>query len=234
MKKKLVIFSGSGLDSESGISTFRGDDNNCLWDEYNVKDVASIEGWRRNRQLVLDFYNKRHNQLSTVVPNSAHFDIAELEKDYDVINITQNVSDLLERGGSTNILHLHGELTKMRTCLTNEILPWKQGIDLETSSQTDDGESLRPHIVWFGEAVPNMTPAIEIVKEADIFVVIGTSLQVYPAANLLDYVGDDVPIFVVDPQSVVDPYAFDTSRMNITYIKEVATSGVKKLIELLK
>lgn len=223
--KKIVVFTGAGISAESGVKTFR--DSDGMWEEFNVMDVASIQGWRKNRQLVLDFYNKRRKHLSTVVPNSAHIDLAELENDFEVYHITQNVDDLLERAGCSNILHLHGELTKMRGFDSGDIYDWNEDFEIKIDSTTNDGELLRPHIVWFGEAVPNITKAIEMVKNADIFVVIGTSLQVYPAANLINYVDTDNPIFLIDPNKV------EYGDSNITHIKEVATIGVKRLIEKL-
>lgn len=226
-KKKLVIFSGAGLDVESGISAFRGSKDN-LWEEYDVMDVASIQGWRKDRQLVLNFYNERRKHLSTVVPNSAHIDLVELEKEYEVFHITQNVSDLLERAGCSNILHLHGELTKMRSWDSSTIYDWDPDFEIKTDSLDDNGELLRPHIVWFGEDVPNMNKALRIAKEADIFVVIGSSLQVYPAASLIEHVKYGKPIYIVDPNGV------DYLDSGTTHIKEVATVGVKQLIKLLK
>lgn len=230
MKKKIVIFSGAGLDAESGIKTFR--DSDGLWENYNVMDVATLDGWHRNRQLVLDFYNERHRQISTVKPNSAHEDIASLESDFEVYNITQNVSDLLERAGCTNVLHLHGELNKMRTWYTNEIYDWPEDMDLTINSTTDDDQLLRPHIVWFGEDVPNMKKAIEITETADIFVIIGSSLQVYPAANLFAYVKPDTKIYVIDPNKL--DYGSVSTLYNITQIQKTATEGMKELINILK
>lgn len=227
-KKKLVIFTGSGISAESGIKTFR--DSDGLWENYNVDDVASIDGWRRNRKLVIDFYNERRKHLSTVSPNSAHTDLVELERDYDVTIITQNVDDLHERAGSSNILHLHGELVTMKACGNGEVFEWPQEVELTISSTAPDGSALRPNIVWFGEQVPNMSKACKIASEADIFVVIGSSLQVYPAASLLGYVDDTSPIYIIDPNVVGSITNYD----NMIHIKEVATEGVKKLIEYLK
>ncbi len=225
MKKKLVIFTGAGISAESGVATFR--DSDGLWEQYNVMDVASIDGWRKNRQLVLDFYNLRHKQMNSVEPNSAHIDLAELEKDFDVTIITQNVDCLHEKAGSTNVLHLHGEINKMRTCISEEIYDWEPDFEIKIDSRTKDDEQLRPFIVWFGEAVPNMDKANKIAQQADIFVVIGTSLQVYPAANIVSYVRTDIPIYVVDPNYT------PTYDLMCTHIKKVATLGVKDLIELL-
>lgn len=224
MKKKLVIFTGAGISAESGIQTFR--DSDGLWEQYNVEDVATKTGWQRNRALVLEFYNKRHTQLKNVKPNNAHKILAELEKYYDVQIITQNVDDLHERAGSSNILHLHGELTKCRAAGNGEIFDWHPDFELTTSTTAPDGSVLRPHIVWFGEDVPNITKAIKIAESAEIFVVIGTSLQVYPAANLVNYVDDRVPIYVVDPGYVEADFPFK-------HINKVATEGVKELRDIL-
>jgi len=223
MKKKMVVFSGAGLDVESGIQAFRTDGG--LWYEYNVEDVATIEGWRKNRQLVLKFYNERHKQLDTVVPNSAHLYLAELEKKYDVYHITQNVSNLLERAGCTNVLHLHGQLTKMRAFNNNTVYDWPKDFDIQTDSVDENGDTLRPHIVWFGEDVPNMGKAEKLTKDADILIVIGTSLQVYPAANLLYKVNFRTPVYYIDPS--ISDVGIDIR--NFTHIKETATEGVKQL-----
>jgi len=225
MKKKLVILSGAGLDAESGVSTFR--DSDGLWEKHRVEDVASYNGWILNRKLVLDFYNARHKQLSEVEPNSAHYTFAELENDFDVYHITQNVSDLLERGGCTNVLHLHGELTKMRSCGDGKIYDWPSDLILETYSEAPDGSALRPHIVWFGESVPKLTEAEKIVFDADILVIIGTSMQVYPAAGLIDCAPDDIPIYIINPQNTYDGWR------KVNHIDDVATSGTKKLKETL-
>jgi NAD-dependent deacetylase len=224
-KKKLVVFTGSGISQESGIETFRGGENST-WGRYNVEDVATKDGWLRNRALVLEFYNKRHAQLKTVEPNNAHKILAELEKDFDVQIITQNVDDLHERAGSSNILHLHGELTKCRATGNGEVFDWYPDFELTTSTIAPDGSMLRPHIVWFGEDVPNMTKAVKIASEAEIFVVIGTSLQVYPAANLVNYVDVRVPIYVIDPGYVYADFPFK-------HIEKVATEGVEELREIL-
>lgn len=197
MKKKLVVLSGAGVSAESGVATFR--DAGGLWEGHNVMDVASPEGFQRNPQLVLDFYNQRRRQLQTVHPNKGHKIIAELEEHFDVHVITQNVDDLHERAGSTKVLHLHGELLKARSIKKyNDIIDWTGDInigDLHPHSR----QQLRPHIVWFGEAVPAIPDAIEIVEQADYLIVIGTSLQVYPAAGLIEYAKIDIPIFYIDP-----------------------------------
>lgn len=223
--KKLVILTGAGISAESGIKTFR--DSDGLWENYRIEDVATYDGWIKNKQLVLDFYNSRHSDLKNAQPNDAHYILAELEKDFDVHIVTQNVDDLHERGGSSNVLHLHGELTKMRSTKNNKVYDWPYDVDLEMDSTAPDGTELRPHIVWFGEDVPKRYEAMNIVESADIFVIIGTSLEVYPAAGLIDYVKDGVPIYLVNPEDVYDGWR------KITHIKKVATKGVKELKEKL-
>jgi len=223
MKKKIVVFTGAGISAESGIQTFR--DSDGLWEQYDVKDVATIDGWRKDRKLVLKFYNERHKQLDTVEPNSAHYFLAELEQKYDVQIVTQNVDDLHERAGSTNVLHLHGQLTKMRAFNNNTVYDWPKDFDIQTDSVDENGDTLRPHIVWFGEDVPNMGKAEKLTKEADILIVIGTSLQVYPAANLLYKVNFRTHTYYIDPSD--SDVGIDIR--NFTHIKETATKGVKKL-----
>ncbi len=196
MKKKLVVLSGAGVSAESGIKTFR--DAGGLWEGHNVMEVASPEGWHKNPALVLDFYNKRRRQLFEVQPNNAHKHIAHLEQYFDVSVITQNVDDLHERAGSTNVLHLHGELLKARS-INNELDVIEWTADINEGDLHTDGHQLRPHIVWFGEAVPAIIDAMQIVQQADYLIVIGTSLQVYPAAGLIDYAKPDIPIFYIDP-----------------------------------
>ncbi len=195
-KKKLVVLTGAGISAESGISTFR--DAGGLWEGHDVMEVASPEGWRKNRELVLDFYNQRRRQLHEVKPNLGHITLAELQKDFDVHIITQNVDNLHEQAGSTKVLHLHGELFKVRSTQNPDyILDWQH--DLIVGDVDDKGFQLRPHIVWFGEAVPALEEAVEITQQADYFAVIGTSLQVYPAAGLLHYTHYNVPVFYIDP-----------------------------------
>jgi len=231
-KKKIAVLTGAGVSAESGFATFR--DSGGLWEKYDVNEVASIEGWYRNRKLVLDFYNERRKQLKDARPNAAHIAIADLENDFDVQVITQNVDNLHEKAGSTRVLHLHGELTKVRpedglyesTYRTDEVIDI--GYDeVHLGDKAPNGEQLRPHIVFFGEAVPNIEKAIDIVEKADILLIVGTSMQVYPAAGLYRYAGNNVPIYVIDPQDVPvhDP--------RITHIKDVATKGMKKFVELL-
>lgn len=224
--KKLVVLSGAGMSAESGIKTFR--DHDGLWENYNVTDVASIEGWVRDPRLVLDFYNQRRKQLLECKPNAGHMGIAELEKYFDVDIITQNIDDLHEQAGSSKVLHLHGELKKVRSTLDESLVYDLDGWELNWGDKCEKGSQLRPHIVWFGEAVPAIEPAIELTWQADIFVVVGTSLNVYPAAGLLQYVSRETPIYLIDPGQPLY-----TPAPNITFINERATTGVKKLIKLL-
>lgn len=227
MKRKLVILTGAGVSAESGISTFR--DSNGLWENFKVEEVASIEGWYENPFLVLDFYNARRAQLAYVKPNEAHLAIAGLEKDYDVTVVTQNVDNLHERAGSTRIIHLHGELTKVRPENTyNEMDGFSEesvfdiGTDyINMGDVAPNGAQLRPHIVWFGEAVPKINIAINAVEEADLLLIVGTSLQVYPAAGLYAYAKSDTPIYIIDPNDV------PVKDSRITHIKEVATKGME-------
>ena len=227
MKKKLVILTGAGVSAESGISTFR--DSNGLWENFKVEEVASIEGWYENPFLVLDFYNARRAQLANVRPNEAHLAIAGLEKDYDVTVVTQNVDNLHERAGSTRIIHLHGELTKVRPENTyNEMDGFSEesvfdiGTDyINMGDVAPNGAQLRPHIVWFGEAVPKINIAIDAVEEADLLLIVGTSLQVYPAADLYAYAKSDTPIYIIDPNDVT------VRDARVTHIKEVATKGME-------
>lgn len=274
--QKLVVLSGAGVSAESGIKTFR--DSNGLWEEYRVEDVASIDGWHRNRELVIEFYNQRRRQLETAQPNDAHKLIAALEKTYNVTVITQNVDNLHERGGSTNIIHLHGELTKVRSVKVRECdyshpdtvasrndvaahnvaashndvaghnvaashntvaahnhaaesasktvfdIGYK---DIHLGDLAPDGGQLRPHIVWFGEAVPELARAAKTVEQADILLIIGTSLNVYPAAGLINYTNPECRIFLIDPRPI---------RVNVSNFKQIqakATDGMRKLMEIL-
>ncbi|MDV3864825.1 NAD-dependent protein deacylase [Elizabethkingia anophelis] len=216
--KKIVVLSGAGISAESGIKTFR--DSNGLWENHKIEDVASPEGFARNPELVLEFYNLRRRQLSEVNPNEAHYILAELQKNFDVHIITQNVDDLHERAGSENIIHLHGELKKARPVNDEEsIIPWEG--DLNLGDLDENGIQLRPHIVWFGEMVPEMENAATIASTADILLVIGTSLQVYPAASLLHYVPAGCEIFVIDPHLSQNV----TNEKN--FFKTSATEGMK-------
>ncbi len=219
---KITVLTGAGMSAESGIKTFR--DSGGLWEGHDVMEVASPQGWNANPELVLDFYNQRRRQLLEVEANPAHISLAELEKDHDVYIITQNVDDLHERAGSTNVLHLHGELFKVRsTIIESTILDWKK--DLILGDNCKDGYQLRPHIVWFGEAVPEMDNAVRIVMQTDILIIIGTSMQVYPAAGLLQYAPSHSKMFFVDPR----PSIKSTER--ITVFAKSATVGVVKAIE---
>ncbi|MCL2178064.1 MAG: NAD-dependent deacylase [Proteobacteria bacterium] len=223
--KKLVALTGAGISAESGIKTFR--DSGGLWEQYDVMEVASIGGWRKNPQLMQRFYNERRKQLSEVEPNAAHRILAELEAYFDVTVVTQNVDNLHERAQSSKILHLHGELTKARSCADSN---WVLDIGyrpIEWGETAPDGSLLRPHIVWFGEAVPMIGAASETVAEADILVVVGTSLNVYPAAGLVAYAPRETPIYVVDPNDIVCP------GRNVTSIREKATAGMEKLKKML-
>ncbi|MDC0584154.1 NAD-dependent deacylase [Bacteroidales bacterium] len=223
MKEKLVVLSGAGISAESGIRTFR--DMGGMWEEYDVMEVCSPDGWSKNNELVLDFYNQRRKQLATVKPNEAHLGLKALEKYYDVEIITQNVDNLHEVAGSKVIHHLHGELTKARSVSDRSDTITDIGYDeIKIGDKASDGLQLRPHIVWFGEAVPMMDVVIPIVKNADIFVVIGTSLNVYPAAGLLNYAGNDTRFYLIDPGDVEIP-------SYVTVFKENASTGIKKLME---
>ena len=232
-KQKIAVLTGAGVSAESGISTFR--DANGLLDNYNVEDVATLEGWNRNPALVLDFYNQRRRQLATVKPNAAHLAIASLEDNYDVTVITQNIDNLHERAGSTRIIHLHGELTKVRPeNRYNERNGFSEDMvfdigygDINLGDTSVDGIQLRPHIVWFGEAVPKIEQAIDVVEAADILLIVGTSLQVYPAAGLYAYAKASTPIYIIDPKDV------PVRDGRITHIKSVATVGMEKFIEII-
>lgn len=225
--KKLVVLTGAGISAESGIRTFR--DMGGLWEEYDIMEVASPQGWENNMELVLKFYNDRRKQLLECKPNAGHLGLVDLEKHYDVHIITQNVDDLHERAGSSKILHLHGELKKSRSTGDESLVYDIDGWEIKKGDVCEKGYQLRPHIVWFGEAVPAMIPAVKIAGQADIFVVIGTSLNVYPAASLLDYVPSSSPIYLVDPNEVMTPW-----NRKVEFIKEKASTGVdilkKKLI----
>ena len=220
MKKKLVVLTGAGISAESGVKTFR--DSGGLWEGHNVMDVATPEGWHKNPALVLDFYNQRRRQLKEVLPNRGHQILAELEMYFEVYIITQNVDDLHERAGSSNELHLHGELLKVRSSVdTNYILEWQD--DLNFGDFDKDKNQLRPHIVWFGEEVPALEEAINITETADYFAVIGTSLQVYPAAGLLDFTSRETPVFYIDPK----PIKISNLRNPLEVIPEMASIGVE-------
>ncbi len=224
--KKIIVLTGAGVSAESGIKTFR--DAGGLWEGHDVMEVASPEGWYNNAALVLDFYNQRRKQLLEVNPNRAHELLAELEENYHVEIITQNVDDLHERSGSSNVLHLHGELLKVRsTSHENLVYDWTK--DLNFGDTCENGSQLRPHIVWFGEAVPLLDQAIEITKNADILLIIGTSMQVYPAASLIHYIKSHTPVYFIDPK----PNISKSSYNNLNVISEKASVGVEKFLKLL-
>ncbi len=225
MKKKLVILSGAGISQESGIRTFR--DMGGLWEEYDVSEVATPEAWSRNPELVMRFYNDRRKQLYESEPNAGHRGLVDLEKDFEVQIITQNIDDLHEMAGSSSVLHLHGELKKARSSVDESLIYDMDGWELKFGQLCAKGSQLRPHIVWFGEAVPAMDEAIPIVQNADILLVIGTSLNVYPAAGLLNYTSKETPIFVIDPERP------SVSHREVEYIQEKAGKGVQILKEKL-
>ena len=224
MQKKLVVLTGAGISAESGLRTFR--DMGGLWEEYDVMEVASPEGWAKNMDLVLRFYNERRRQLGTVEPNPGHTGLVELEKHFDVHIITQNVDDLHERAGSKKVLHLHGELKKVRSTIDPELIYDIGHKDINRGDLCEKGSQLRPHIVWFGEMVPAIEEAAMICRTADIFVVVGTSLNVYPAAGLIDYVPLLSDIYLIDPNEITAPV-----YRKFTYIKEKASVGVGRLRE---
>ncbi len=224
--KKIVILTGAGISKESGIMTFR--ESGGLWENYKIEEVASPIAWENDPEMVLEFYNKRRTQMLSVEPNPAHYALAKLEEKFDVQIITQNIDDLHERGGSSNILHLHGEMKKCRSTIDETIVYDVDRCELKMGDVCEKGSQLRPHIVWFGEAVPMIIPAVEIASQADILIVIGTSLVVYPAASLIDYVPAHVPKYIIDPNAV------ETYRVqNLTVIKEKAGTGVPELVEKL-
>lgn len=224
--KKIVILTGAGISAESGIQTFRDADG--LWENHDVMEVASPQGWEKNRALVLRFYNDRRNHLKDVEPNAAHKALAELESKYKVVVITQNVDDLHERGGSSNILHLHGELTKMRSILDDTVI-YDCTEDIKVGDKAKDGYQLRPHIVWFGEMVPMLEKAAGEVMAADIVIVIGSSMQVYPAAGLVDFAPDDIPIYYIDPKPTINNELGRSNNLKV--MAEKATTGVRKVVD---
>ncbi|WP_424494171.1 SIR2 family NAD-dependent protein deacylase [Salinimicrobium sp. GXAS 041] len=224
--KKAVVLTGAGISAESGINTFRDADG--LWEGHDVMEVASPMGWRKNQELVLDFYNKRRRQLKTVQPNAGHFALRDLEEKYDVQIITQNVDNLHEKAGSQNVLHLHGELMKVRSTFDEDlVMDWED--DLNKGDFCEHNHQLRPHVVWFGEAVPMMERAMEETTKADILLIIGTSMQVYPAASLIHYAPNGIPVYFIDPKPAVD------EKRNLKVIAEKASVGVPMVVqELLK
>jgi len=224
MKKRIVVLSGAGMSAESGLKTFR--DNDGLWNNHRVEEVASPEAWAADMDLVLEFYNQRRKQLHECEPNTAHVALAKLEKKFDVQIVTQNVDDLHERGGSSNILHLHGELKKVRSTVDPSLVFELEGWELKAGDTCPKGSQLRPHIVWFGESVPNITKAAEIVREADIMLVIGTSMQVYPAAGLVHYAPVDSLKYYIDPAA-----SESSTLSNLQVIRDKAGTAVPKLVD---
>lgn len=227
--KKIVVLTGAGISAESGLKTFRDADG--LWEGHDVYEVASPEGWYRNKSLVLDFYNQRRRQLLEVLPNEAHIALSTLEKRYEVAIITQNVDDLHERGGSSKVIHLHGELLKSRSTIDDNLV-YECKTDIKLGDCCEKNSQLRPHIVWFGEQVPMLDIAAKITAQADMLFIIGTSMQVYPAANLINFAHQSIPKFFIDPKPAIHQNSFQ----NLTILAEKATVGVplivKQLIDL--
>lgn len=223
---KLVVLTGAGMSAESGIKTFR--DSDGLWENYRIEDVCTPEALERNPELVINFYNERRKQLLDAQPNGGHKGLAELEKYFDVQIITQNIDDLHERAGSHHILHLHGELKKVRSSSNPNLIYDLEGWELKPGTLAPDGSLLRPHVVFFGEAVPNIEPATELIRQADIFVIIGTSLAVYPAASLLHYAPEGIPVFVIDPH-----IPREARQRGFHLIEKGASEGVAELHKLL-
>lgn len=224
--KNIVVFTGAGISAESGISTFR--DSGGLWEKYDIRDVATPEAWQRNPNLVLEFYNQRRKQVMEARPNAAHKALVELEKKFQVHVITQNVDDLHERAGSKNVLHLHGEILKARSTKNPELVYALKSWEIKAGDKCELGSQLRPHIVWFGEMVPEMNRAQEISSTADLFIIIGTSLNVYPAAGLVHATRSNCPVYLVDPNEVND-----IGVRNLTVIRESAGNGVPSLVKQL-
>src|SRR6478609_5583480 len=227
MLKKLIVLTGAGISAESGLATFR--DSGGLWEGHRVEDVATPEAWHRNQELVLDFYNKRRKTAREAIPNRGHEILAELEKEFDVTVITQNVDDLHERAGSSHVIHLHGSLFESRSTLDPSLVYPIEGWELKRGDKCERGSQLRPNIVWFGEMVPMMEVAAQIASEADVFLVVGTSMVVYPAAGLINYVPREAEIFIVDPKIPDVP-----KLPNMTFIPEKASSGMQRVKELLE
>lgn len=224
--KNLVVLTGAGMSAESGFKTFR--DSDGLWEEYDVNDVATPEGWYKNQRLVLDFYNGLRKQLEKAKPNAGHYGLAELEKYFHVDVITQNVDNLHERAGSTNVVHLHGELTKVRSTIDDSLIYDIGYKNVYLGDKCEKGSQLRPHIVFFGESVPMLDEAIRRTQKADIFVVIGSSLNVYPAAGLINYAPEKAQLFLIDPKNVSVPYG-----LKVKVLQTVATKGVEELTKIL-
>lgn len=224
--KKIVVFTGSGISAESGIKTFR--DSGGLWENYDITEVATPQAFQNNPKLVLNFYNERRKQVIDAKPNTAHLALVELENNYSVQIITQNIDDLHERAGSKNVLHLHGEIMKVRSSRYEELTYDIAGTEINIGDKCEKGFQLRPHIVWFGEAVPEMDTAIKLTMQADIFIVIGTSLEVYPAASLLEYASQNIDKYIIDPKAKELPYI-----SNLNSIKMSAGEGVPILVNKL-
>lgn len=223
MKKKIVVLTGAGMSAESGLKTFR--DANGLWEGHDVMEVASPQGFAANPELVMDFYNQRRRQLLQVEPNEGHRALVDLESNFDVEIITQNVDNLHEKAGSSKVLHLHGELLKVRSTVDEKlVMDWTK--DLNIGDLDRNGHQLRPHVVWFGEMVPMLEPAVEITAKADILIIIGTSMQVYPAASLVNYVKNETPIYFIDPRPSIGQSDFE----NLTIISETAAEGLPRLV----
>lgn len=225
-KKKIIVFTGAGVSAESGISTFR--DNGGLWDKYDIREVATPEAWQRNPELVLQFYNERRKNVLEAQPNEAHKALVRLEEKFDVHIITQNIDDLHERAGSTTVLHLHGEILKSRSTKNPELIYPVKGWEIKLGDMCALGSQLRPHIVWFGEMVPEIENAQHIASQADAFIIIGTSLNVYPAANLIHYAPPKCPMFLIDPNDVNQP-----PGGNIIVLRNTAAKGVPLLVDKL-
>ena len=226
MKKKIIVLTGAGMSAESGIKTFR--DSDGLWEEYRVEDVATFDAWRRDQPMVLEFYNKRRAELGKAQPNKAHKALVELEKKFDVHIITQNIDDLHERAGSSQVVHLHGELTKGRSSVDDDLLYDIGYSDIKKGDTCELGSQIRPHVVWFGEPVPMIQEAAELLADADILLIIGTSLQVYPAAGLMHYAPSKCPKYVIDPKSL--PVR---DIPNLEVIQQTAGAGVPELVNRL-
>lgn len=225
-KKRIVVLSGAGISAESGLKTFRDEDG--LWMGYDVYEVATPRAFEKNPKLVLDFYNMRRKNVADALPNAAHFGLASLEENYDVVVVTQNIDDLHERAGSSHVMHLHGEIFKMRSSKNEKIVKTIRG-DIQLGDVADDGAQWRPHIVWFEEPVPLIEDAAHLMETADIFILIGTSLQVYPAAGLIQYVPDETPKYIIDKK--IPPIQ---NIRNLNLIEKPATEGIQELIELLR
>ena len=230
MKKHIVVLTGAGISAESGLKTFR--DGDGLWMGFNVEDVATPQAFKKDPKLVLDFYNMRRRDVAAALPNIAHIGLAKLEEHFKVTIITQNIDDLHERGGSTNVIHLHGEIFKMRSesidVVLDESKVYEIRGDINLGDKAEDGSQLRPHVVWFEEQVPRIIEAKELMAQADIFVLVGSSLQVYPASGLINYVRHNVPKYIIDKK-----IPFVSSQPNLFLIKKPATEGVQELYDIL-